>query len=128
METLEKAVLAANFADEKKAEDIRVLDVTGLCNFTDMFVICTGKNRVQLNAIVNGVSEGFKKLKRKSMMRDVERDASWLVLDYGDVVIHVMNTESRSFYRLENLWGDARQVDWQKELQSSEALSEKVSS
>ena len=112
IETLQKAALAAQFADEKKAHDIDLLDVRGLCNFTDIFLICTGNNRVQLNAIGDNISDRFKKMGFKQPLEDGHRNANWVVLDYGDVIVHIMSQEARSFYRLEKLWGDAKNIDW----------------
>ncbi|CAN5185554.1 hypothetical protein BH09SUM1_BH09SUM1_13850 [soil metagenome] len=112
IETLKKAALAAEFADEKKAHDIDILDVRGLCNFTDIFLICSGNNRVQLNAISDNIAERFKKLGLKAPIEDGHRTSNWVVLDYGDVVIHIMSQEARTFYRLGQLWGDAKPVEW----------------
>ena len=111
IDTLQKAALTAQFADEKKAYDIDILDVRGLCNFTDAFVICTGNNRIQLNAIGDNIAERFKKLGYKNPLEDGHRQGNWVVLDYGDVVVHIMSAEARSFYRLEKLWGDAKMID-----------------
>lgn len=110
MDLHKKAALAAQFADEKKAENIDILDVRGLCNFTDFFMICTGNNRVQLNAIGDNISTQFKKLGITNTAADGHRGGNWVVLDYGDIVIHVMSAEARAFYRLEKLWGDAQPV------------------
>jgi ribosome-associated protein len=124
LETLQKAALAAQFADEKKAEDIVLLDLQDLCNFTDIFLICTGNNRIQINAIREGIIDGFRKMGMKAPRDDAERDAKWIVLDYGDVVVHIMSHEARSFYRLESLWGDARRIEWQAALEeASEAMT-----
>lgn len=106
-------MLAARAADEKKAENIKVLDLKGLCNFTDTFVICSANNRVQLNAISDGILENFRKNGIKGIAEDGVPGANWLVLDAGDVVIHVMSQEARSFYRLENLWGDAAEIEFE---------------
>ena len=119
LDTLEKATLIAHLADEKKAEDICILDVRGLCNFTDAFVLCTGNNRIQLNAISDGITSGLRRQGLKSPKEEGERGANWLVLDCADVVVHIMSPEARSFYRLEKLWGDAAEVDWQKILTES---------
>ncbi len=124
LDTFQKAALAARFADEKKAEHISLLDLRGLCNFTDAFMICTGNNRIQLHAISDAIQDGFRKVGHKAPKQDSERDANWMVLDYGDVVIHIMSPESRSFYRLEKLWGDATELDWEKVLEESEELEE----
>ena len=123
LDSLEKATLAAHLADEKKAEDIRILDVRGLCNFADAFVLCTGNNRIQLQAISGGVADGLRKQGFRYPKEDGERGANWLVLDCGDVVVHIMSPEARSFYRLEKLWGDAAEVDWEKLLEQSPELA-----
>jgi ribosome-associated protein len=117
LDTLDKAALIAHLADEKKAEDIVVLDVRGLCNFADAFVVCTGSNRIQLNAISDNIADGIRKRGMKYPPEDGERGANWLALDAGDVVVHIMSPEARSFYRLERLWGDAEPYDWQKALE-----------
>lgn len=116
IDTYRKAALAAYFADEKKAEDIDLLDVRGLCNFTDLFLICTGNSRVQLNAIGENVAARFKKLGFKNPNEDGHRGGNWVVLDYGDVIVHIMSHEARSFYRLEKLWGDAKPVAWSEHI------------
>lgn len=112
LDAKQKAALAARLAEDKKAEEIVVMDVQGICNFADAFVICTGNSRVQLNAITDAVARGFKKAGFKNPRHDDTYSPNWQVLDFGDVVIHVMTPESRSFYRLEKLWGDAPEVDW----------------
>ncbi len=114
IETLLKAALAAKLADEKKGEDIKVLELQGLCNFTDAFVICTGKNRLHLKAIADSITDGLKQMGVTRPLQDGYRNANWTVLDYGDIIVHIMSEESREFYRLEHLWGDAVAVDWEK--------------
>lgn len=123
LDTFQKAALAARFADEKKAEEIKILDVRGLCNFADAFVICSGSNRIQLHAICDGIAQGFKKLGLKSPREEGERNANWIVLDYGDVVIHVMSSDARAFYRLERLWGDADELDSEEAIAGIEELA-----
>lgn len=118
---MRRAALAASFAADKKAQDIVVLDVQGLCNFADVFVLCTGTNRVQLNAISDGIQRGFKQLRMKNPVDEGRRNGNWAVLDYGDVVVHIMSEEARSFYRLERLWGDAVEVDWESHLAEADA-------
>lgn len=113
MRSLDKAVLTAGFADDRKAEDIMVLDLQGICSFTDFFVICTGQSHVQLKAIGEAIIEGLRKTGARPPT-GIEGDArqSWYVLDLGDVVVHIMSREARDYYRLENLWGDGQEIDW----------------
>ncbi len=120
MDTMRKAAYAANFAADKKAQDIVVLDVRGLCNFADVFVLCTGTNRVQLNAIGEGIQKGFKEMRMKTPLNEGHRSPNWAVLDYGDVLVHIMSQDARDYYRLDRLWGDAPEVDWEGILAEAE--------
>lgn len=123
LDPLAKAAVAANLAEEKKAEAVCVLDVRGLCDFTDAFVLCTGNNHIQLHAISGNIADGIRKHGFRYPSEDGERGSNWLVLDCGDVVVHIMSPEARSFYRLEKLWGDAQEVDWEKLLADSPGLA-----
>ncbi|MFL5913042.1 MAG: ribosome silencing factor, partial [Gaiellaceae bacterium] len=96
----------AAIASDKKAMDIRVLDVRGVVSYTDYFVVCSGNTERQTKAIHDAVYED---LKREGLLpRRVEgaREASWVLMDYLDAVIHIFTPEARSFYRLEQLWGE----------------------
>ena len=117
MESLEKAIYAASLAKEKKAIDVVILDVRGTCVFTDLFVICTGRSALQLRAVAQSVEEGLKKEGFLPLSIDGLGLSTWTALDFGDVVIHVMNEEARGFYALEKLWGDARIIN-DKDIQS----------
>jgi ribosome-associated protein len=108
----EKAIAIARASDEKKAEDVDVLDVRGLCNFTDFFVIATGLSRLQLRAIHDIIVERLKELDIPPLNVDGLATSRWIVLDYGDVIAHILNTEARNYYALERLWGDAKVVRW----------------
>jgi ribosome-associated protein len=94
--------------DDKKALDIVALDVRGLANFTDYFIICTGRTDRQVKAIHDGVREGMKaEFDMLPIRTEGERERSWTLLDYGDCIVHVMLPDIREYYRLEQLWGDA---------------------
>jgi ribosome-associated protein len=83
-----------------------------VCTYTDYFVICTAQNQRQAKAIYGEVRERLKKVERELPQSvDGEREAIWIVADYLDVVLHVFTPETRSFYRLEDLWGDVPSVD-----------------
>lgn len=107
--SLAKARQAASAAEAKHAEDVVVLDLRGLTLVTDYFVICTGTSRVQIRAITNGILESLRDISPQ-VLREGDEQAQWVLLDYGDVVVHVFGPEARSFYRLERLWGDAHVV------------------
>lgn len=102
----------AELMDDKKALDIIAMDVRGLANFTDYFIICTGRTDRQVKAIHDGVREGMKAAFEMLPIRtEGERERSWILLDYGDCMVHVMLPEVRDYYRLEQLWADAPQLD-----------------
>ncbi len=112
MDKEQRALAAARLADEKKAEDIKILDVRGVCNYADFLVVCTGHSHLQLQAIADAVEKGFGEQGIEPVSIDGRGLSSWIVLDFGDVIVHIMGEEARRFYALENLWGDAKEVAW----------------
>jgi ribosome-associated protein len=103
------AVIAA--ALDKKAEDVVVLDLTKASAFTDFFVICTGANRRQVQAITDAVQEALaRRGSRPALIEGYER-GEWVLIDYFDFIVHVFMPATREFYSLERLWGDAERVD-----------------
>lgn len=109
---LEQARRTAALCQEKLATDVTILDMRGVCDFTDFFVIATGRNPRQTKAIYDEVAGTLKKEQRllpRSTARVVE--ASWIVADYLDVVLHLFTPETRSFYHLEELWSDVPSVE-----------------
>ena len=101
-----KAWEAAAAAEDKKAEDVVVMDFSQRDFVTDFFVICTANNRLQANAIAEQIEEKVPGLGH----REGASGATWILLDYGDVVVHILTPESREYYALEKLWGDAEVV------------------
>jgi ribosome-associated protein len=98
---------------DKKAEDVLVLDLRGLCQFTDYFVICHGSSSRQTLAIADAIEERlFEESRRKPKHVEGRRVADWILMDFIDVVVHVFVDEKREFYGLERLWGDAPRVDF----------------
>jgi len=102
-----------SIASDRKAIDIRVLDVRGMVGYTDFFVICSGNTERQTKAIHDSILE---ELKGEGVLaRRVEgaREARWVLMDYLDAVVHIFTPDAREFYRLEQLWGEApaRSVD-----------------
>ena len=102
------ALIAVEAAADKKAEDIIGLDVAELLVVTDYFVIATGRTNIQVRAIADAVEE---QLRERGGIKPIgiegADEAKWILLDYGDLVIHVFQPAERAFYRLERLWGDA---------------------
>jgi ribosome-associated protein len=102
------SIAAARAASDKKAEDIVVLDVAALLVVTDYFVICTGRNDRQVKTIADAIEERLRvDLGVKPIGREGVREGRWVLLDFGDVVVHIFQPEEREFYRLEKLWSDA---------------------
>jgi ribosome-associated protein len=110
VETTESVRLAAAAALDRKAEDLKVLQVSAVTSFTDYFLLCSGTNSRQVQAIADGVEKSLRS--RGVRPRHVEGYAQgqWVLLDYGDFVLHVFLQERRRFYGLERLWGDAPDV------------------
>ena len=98
----------AQIASDKKAADIRILDLRGIVGYTDYFVICSGNTERQTKAIHDGIHEELKK-EHGLLPRRVEgdREARWILMDYLDAVVHIFTPQAREFYRLEQLWGEA---------------------
>ncbi len=108
---LELARVAAHAADDKKAADVALLDLSALTDVCDYFLICTGANARQVDAIVDEVRERVHAECGVSPLSCEGRDGlSWVLVDYGSVVVHVFRPETRDFYRLEALWADAGRV------------------
>ena len=109
---------AVRAALDKKAEDIVVLDLRNAGGFTDFFVICTGANARQINAISDSVRETLKRDvgERPALAEGVEK-SEWILLDYFNFVVHVFSRDCRSFYGLERLWGNAERHEFNSDTQ-----------
>ena len=104
--------LAIHCADEKKAVNMIGLDLREIASFTEFFVIASGTNPRQVQAIADEINEQLKKqLRRKPVRIEGYAAAEWVLLDYGDFVFHLFDKDAREFYDLERLWRDARRVD-----------------
>ena len=102
------ALAAADAAADKKATNIRILDLGELLGITDFFVLASARNDRQLSTIAEAVQEALQVgHARKPRRREGTRDTGWMLLDYGDVVVHAFTEEQRGYYDLERLWGDA---------------------
>ncbi len=107
----ELAIIAAQAADEKKATDIMVQEVTELIGVTDYFVIATASNDRQVEAIVDAIEEDLRVKGCAKPLHREDSDRKWMLLDYGNIVVHVFQPEAREHYRLEDLWNDAPVMD-----------------
>jgi ribosome-associated protein len=106
------ARLAGEAASDKLATDIVLIDVSDRLALTDIFVIATGNNERQVEAIVDEVEEKLRDAGSKPVRREGKRDGRWVLLDYADIVVHVQHAEERVFYALERLWNDCPVVDF----------------
>ncbi len=107
MDSKELAHLIANLSLEKKAEDVLILDLRELTTITDYFVICSGETDIQVKAISDNIIDKLKEQKIKVWHREGYESLNWVLLDLVDVVVHIFRPETRDFYALEKLWGDA---------------------
>jgi len=107
----EQVCIAAQTAEEKKAQEITVLRLSAITEFTDYFVICTGNSARQTQAIADGIIEELKKLKVRPLHTEGYHNAEWILIDYGTFVVHIFTDSSRRFYDLERLWRDAERVE-----------------
>ena len=112
----------AGYADDTKAQDIVILDMRGLVNFCDFFVIATGTSDRQAKAIAEGIGEGLVKegievdfsrsLKHFGAQQFMQENGTWILLDMGDVVAHIFEPQAREFYALEHLWQDSAKIEF----------------
>jgi len=103
----QKAKLVLEALEEKKAVDPVVLDVRGRTVMTDYFIVASGTSRIHIQALVDAVVEKIKANGIKSKRLEGYDEATWVLLDYGDVVVHIMAQDQRDFYRLESYWSGA---------------------
>jgi ribosome-associated protein len=110
-DTLDRALLAVKAAAEKKATETVVLDLRQVATFTEYFVICTGANARQVQAISNSVEEQLRNDGKRPLHIEGYSTGEWILLDYGDLIVHVFSSGARKFYDLERLWRDAGRVE-----------------
>jgi ribosome-associated protein len=116
MDALETARLCAKYADDKKAENIVLLDLRGLSPVTDFFVICTASSSPHLRAVRDEIVVQMRdEHGMKPMFVDGAFESQWIIVNYPNVLVHVQSPEKREFYALEELWGDAPELPWQTE-------------
>ena len=103
-------LIAVRAAESKKATDIRVLDLTGITSFTDYFVICTGSNPKQIQAIADEIGLTLKEFGELPHSLEGYKQAEWILADYGDFLVHIFSEKARAYYDLERLWRNAKDV------------------
>ena len=111
METLELVKLAVDALKDKKAEDVRIIDIHEISTIADYFVIASGTNQNQVQAMVDNVEEQMYKSGFDDPKVEGYNSASWILLDYHDVILHVFSEEDRAFYNIERIWRDGKEID-----------------
>ncbi len=117
---VQRACLAAKTAADNKGKDIHVLDLRGLTPMFDYFVLATGISRRQVHTIVEEVDAAMRAVGDNRIGVEGYDSSKWVVQDYGDVLIHVFDSDTRDYYKLEELWADAKKVDWELEYELDE--------
>ncbi len=104
----EMARLAYEALSDKKAEDIKIINIEGVSVLADYFIIATGSNRNQVQAMADNVEEELFKAGYEVKQTEGYRSANWVLMDYGDIIVHVFDSENRLFYDLERIWRDGK--------------------
>lgn len=107
----EMARIAWNALNDKKGEDIKIIDITGISVLADYFIIANGTSDSQVNALVDNVEEELHKAGYSLKQREGQASGSWVLLDFGDIIVHVFDKENRLFYDLERIWKDGKVTD-----------------
>jgi ribosome-associated protein len=107
---LEYARVAADAAEDKKATDVVILDIRGLSVIADFFIICSARSRTQVLAVADAVEERLALQGVRCKGIEGREEGKWVLIDFGDLVVHVFNDEERKFFSLERLWGDAERI------------------
>ena len=115
MSARQKAILCAEEALDRKAEDLLVLEVSRLSSFADYFVICSGKSSRQVQGIADNLASSLRQRGIKPAGIEGSREGHWILMDYGDVIVHIFYEPVRQFYDLESLWSEARRIDLEQE-------------
>lgn len=106
----EVALTAARALDSKKGLDLKLLEITDLSVIADYFLICTGSSNTHVKTLCDAVEEAMDAIGEPALRREGHRSGTWVLLDYGCLVVHVFTNETRKFYDLERLWSDATPV------------------
>ena len=107
LDPVQIAKVAVDVASDKKASDVILLDIRDVATFADYFVICSGNNPRQIQAIADAIEEQLGKQGANLLHREGEAETGWLLLDFGDVIVHIFGPKEREYYRLERLWNAA---------------------
>jgi ribosome-associated protein len=121
---IELAIAAARAAADLKADEIIALDVSAQLVLTDVFLIASGTNERQVSSIVDAIERALHLLGAKPLRREGNRTARWVLLDFGDIVVHVQHAEDRVYYALERLWKDCPVIELPADVRSGSGTTE----
>lgn len=107
---IEKARLIAQAVNEKKAKDIKVFDISGLTLIADVFILCTATSEPQLKAVANAAREEVREAGHTVLRVEGDHHCGWVIVDFGDVLLHVFRQQAREFYDLDRMWADAPEL------------------
>lgn len=110
-QSLNMAKLALKAMEEKKAEDIKVIDIHEVSTIADYFLIASGNNRSQIQAICDEVEETLGRAGYPKKQSEGYDSANWILMDYGDIIVHIFDKQNRLFYDLERIWRDGKEID-----------------
>lgn len=110
MESKKQAFIAIDAMEDKKAEDIKIIEISNISTIADYFIIATGTSSTQVHAIANNVEEQLGKQGILPKQIEGYQTANWVLMDYGDLIIHVFDKENRLFYNLERIWKDGNEI------------------
>ncbi|WP_041443165.1 ribosome silencing factor [Syntrophobacter fumaroxidans] len=122
MDSKSKAFLCAEEADKLKAADVVLLEVSKYSSFADYFVICSGKSGRQVQGIADSIERSLKEAGIRPLGVEGLREGQWVLMDYGDVIVHVFYEPVRFFYDLESLWSEAETVRWNERSDRADAV------
>jgi ribosome-associated protein len=114
-QALERARMAARIADENRAKDVALLDLRQATPLLDFFVIATANSRRLSHAIASEIDAEMKKIGERKLGLEGSEEGRWILIDYGDFVVHIFSPEDRAYYALEEIWGDAPRLEWRAE-------------
>lgn len=115
IDSRQMAKIAFDALDEKMAEDIKVIDITGVTVMADYFIIANGNNENQVKALVDNVQEELYKAGCEMKQMEGYRQGAWVLMDFEDIIVHIFDKENRLFYDLERIWKDGKEIDFSTE-------------